>query len=97
MAAHGDIYTGTNVENASYGLTICAERAAIFNAVGHGMKKLKALAVISNNIEPIPPCGACRQVIRQFSDVDATIIMAGIDGRIETKSIGELLPMSFTL
>jgi cytidine deaminase len=93
----GKIYTGTNVENASYGLTICAERAAIFNAVAHGIKKVKLIAITSDNIKFIPPCGACRQVIREFSDDDTMIIMAGANGEVQVKSISELLPLSFIL
>ena len=91
----GEIFIGANVENISYGLTICAERAAIFNAISHGKRKIKAIAIATNNDKPIPPCGACRQVIREFSDAGALIIMVGSTGACETKTIEELLPFNF--
>ena len=94
---NGEIYIGTNIENASYGLTICAERAAIFNAVSQGQRKLTAIAITSSSGKPTPPCGACRQVIREFSDSRALVIMAGKDQTFETKTIDELLPLSFVL
>ena len=91
----GEIFTGANVENISYGLTICAERSAIFNAISHGKRKIKAIAIATNNDKPIPPCGACRQVIREFSDAGTLIIMVGSTGVYETKTIDELLPFNF--
>jgi cytidine deaminase len=91
----GEIFTGANVENISYGLTICAERSAIFNAVSHGKRKIEAVAIATNKDKPIPPCGACRQVIREFSDVGTLIIMVGSTGVYETKTIDELLPFNF--
>jgi cytidine deaminase len=97
LTAKGNIYTGVNVENASYGLTICAERAAIFAAVaqeGPGMR-LKALAVVSDQPGPCPPCGACRQVIFEFGP-EALVIFQGPDG-LEEVPIAQLLPASFSL
>lgn len=91
----GEIFTGANVENSSYGLTICAERSAIFNAISHGKRKIKAVAIATNKDKPIPPCGACRQVIREFSDAETLIIMVGSTGVYETKTIDELLPFNF--
>lgn len=67
----GKIYSGSNVENASFGLACCAERTAIFNAVGHGEKKIRALALVAKSARP---CGACRQVITEFAAKDAEII-----------------------
>ena len=93
----GKIYTGTNVENASYGLTICAERAAIFNAISEGQRRLTAIAITSSSDRPIPPCGACRQVISEFSDPTALIIMAGEGQTFDTRSIDQLLPFNFVL
>lgn len=93
----GEIFVGTNIENASYGLTICAERAAIFNAVSHGQSRLRAIAITSSNDKPTPPCGACRQVIKEFSDVDTLIIMAGQNQTFDSKTVDELLPFSFVL
>jgi cytidine deaminase len=94
---NGEIFVGTNVENASYGLTICAERAAIFNAVSHGQPKIRAIAITSSNGKPTPPCGACRQVIKEFSTPNTVIIMAGSQKELDVKTIDDLLPFSFTL
>ena len=92
---NGKKYKGINVENASYGLTLCAERNAITTAVTEGMKKIKLLVVTGNTSEPISPCGACRQVIREFSDKDTVIILANKDGKYESTSLEKLLPYSF--
>lgn len=93
----GRTFTGVNVENASYGLTICAERAAIFAAVaaeGSAMR-ISRLAVVTADGAPAAPCGACRQVLLEFGP-DATILFRGRDG-IETTTARELLPHAFTL
>ncbi|MFH1594937.1 MAG: cytidine deaminase [Pseudomonadota bacterium] len=93
----GHIFTGGNVENASYGLTICAERAAVAAAVageGPGMR-IYALAVVSDPPAPLAPCGACRQVLLEFG-ADAVIIFQGRDGLTEALA-GELLPQGFRL
>ena len=92
---NGKKYKGVNVENASSGLTLCAERNAITTAVTGGMKKIKLLVVTGNTSEPISPCGACRQVIREFSDKDTVIILANKDGKYESTSLEKLLPYSF--
>lgn len=97
LTEKGNIYSGVNVENASYGLTVCAERAAIFTAVGREgpEMRLKALAVVGDQSGPCPPCGACRQVIFEFGP-DAVIIFPGEDG-LEEASIASLLPGAFSL
>lgn len=92
---NGKKHKGVNVENASFGLTLCAERNAITTAVTQGMKKIRLLIVTGNTLEPISPCGACRQVIREFSDKDTVIILANRDGKYKITSIEELLPYSF--
>ena len=92
---NGKKYKGINVENASYGLTLCAERNAITTAITGGMKKIKLLVITGNTPEPISPCGACRQVIREFSDKDTVIILANKDGKYESTSLEKLLPYSF--
>ncbi len=91
------IFTGCNIENASYGLSICAERAAIFNAVSQGKTKIKALAVASHSNEPVYPCGACRQVLNEFADereIDVYIISPS---GIKKHLLSELLPYAFRL
>lgn len=96
LTENGSIYSGTNIENASYGLTICAERVAIFKAISEGAKKIVAIAVISDNSEICVPCGACRQVIWEFGK-DIEVIMASFEGEMDIKKIGNLLPQGFIL
>ena len=92
---NGKIYTGANVENASFGLTICAERSAIFKAVNDGAKKIKAIAVVAEGDNLPSPCGACRQVIAEFSTKDTTVIFANTKDEKKIKKIFELLPYMF--
>ncbi len=92
----GNIYTGTNVENVSYGLTICAERVAIFNAVSNGERVIKKIAVYSPKMAGIAPCGACLQVIKEFADKDTTIIIIKENDEYEEKSLSDFLPSPFT-
>jgi len=98
LTDEGEIFTGCNVENASYGLTNCAERSAIFTAV-QGTKgarlKVRAVAVVNGNNVPCSPCGACRQVIAEFGD-DVIVIFQGQKDFVEM-SIQDLLPESFRL
>ena len=92
----GALFAGCNVENASYGLTVCAERNAIFNAVGGGATDLVALVVYTPTPSPVTPCGACRQVLTEFApDADVICICAG-PKRLTFKAT-ELLPNAFTL
>ncbi len=93
--ASGKIYLGCNVENASYSLTICAERNAIFQAVAQGETKFSELAVFVQSDKLFPPCGACRQVISEFSD-DIRIIY-GNELTFAITNISKLLPESFSL
>ena len=99
LAADGTIYRGCNVENASYGLTSCAERNAIFAAVADGNIDFVAVAVATNAKDAARPCGACRQVIAEFSQADNPIIImsAGSDGAVVCENINDLLPATFTL
>jgi len=90
----GSIYEGCNIENASYGLTNCAERTAIFKAVSEGRTKFKALAVVADTEGPCAPCGACRQVMGEFNI--PIIIMGNLKGDIEVVSTEALLPFSFS-
>ena len=93
LTKSGKIYTGCNIENASYGLTNCAERTAIFKAVSEGRTKFKALAVVADTEGPCAPCGACRQVISEF-DIPQ-IILANLKGNYRVVSLDELLPFRF--
>jgi len=93
LAKSGRIYNGCNVENASYGLSICAERVAIFKAVCAGEQQFEALAVASETLAT--PCGACRQVLAEFG-LDIQVIVAGLEEEREVYTVGDLLPVSFT-
>jgi len=91
---NGETVTGTNVENVSYGLTICAERAAVVRAVSQFGPKIRiaAAAVANLNGKPSPPCGACRQVLAEFTEPDAPVIFPAADGT-RTMTFSELLPL----
>ena len=93
----GDIIAGANLENASYGLSICAERAAVAAAVAAGHRRFEAIAVASPGPDPATPCGACRQVLREFPrGVDLEVLCAGEAGeRLLATTLGALLPDSF--
>lgn len=94
LFSSGKIYSGCNVENASYGLTVCAERNAIFQAVAQGERELKGIA-IAVPTEGFPsPCGACRQVIREFA-VDCPVVLVNGSGQTRMTSLKTLLPESF--
>ena len=90
----GKIFTGCNVENASYGLTICAERVAIFKAISEGETEFTQIAVVADTPELTPPCGACRQIIWEFCG-DVPVIFANLEGATETVQMKELLPRAF--
>lgn len=90
----GKVYTGCNVENASYGLTICAERVVLYKAISEGEKEFAALAVIGDTPTPCSPCGACRQVLCEFAK-EMPVIMGNLQGDILVKTVDELLPGSF--
>lgn len=94
LCEDGTLYEGCNIENASYGLTTCAERTAIFKAVSEGHIKFKALAVVADTEGPCAPCGACRQVMAEFKI--PLIIMGNLMGNIKIVTIEELLPFSFS-
>ncbi|MCD7874433.1 MAG: cytidine deaminase [Acidaminococcaceae bacterium] len=91
--ADGHIFTGGNVENASYGLTCCAERNAVFAAIGSGARSFKALCVVADTEEPVAPCGACRQVLAEFPF--EKIILANCKGLTKIMTVAELLPYGF--
>ncbi|MEG2053561.1 MAG: cytidine deaminase [Oscillospiraceae bacterium] len=96
LGGNGKVYTGCNVENASYGLTNCAERTAIFSMVADGCSCLSALAIYSPNKAPVYPCGACRQVMLEFCQNENTpIYLYGKDSEIIKTTIGEVLPFAF--
>src|SRR5271154_4664561 len=87
--ASGRIYCGCNVENLSFGLTVCAERAAVFAAVAAGETRFEAIAVVADSVQPVTPCGACRQVLVEFSQ-DLQICSENLQGQRYESTIGEL-------
>ncbi len=95
----GDIVTGTNVENASYGLTICAERSAVCTMIAQygPAVRIDAVCVTNLNKTASSPCGACRQVLAEFMDDDAWVIFPGANGQQEIRRLSELLPFGFHL
>ena len=99
LGADGNIYTGSNVENTSYGLSICAERAAVFHAVGAGERVFRMLVLVAGTKEsPATPCGACRQVLVEFGSQDMLVVCAALDGSVTFQAtLSELLPHGFSM
>jgi cytidine deaminase len=97
LTDQGDVVTAANVENASYGLAICAERSVVVAAVAAGYRSFVAVAVAGNGPDPVTPCGACRQVLREFpKGADLEVLCAGEAGEeLLTTTLGTLLPESF--
>jgi cytidine deaminase len=89
------VFRGANVENASYGLTVCAERVAVGAAVATGIRRLDAVAVATGTREPTPPCGACLQVLAEFGGPELPVLLAGAGGRVVETTLGELMPRAF--
>lgn len=97
LGRSGAVYLGTNVENASFGLSNCAERTAIFRAVSDGETEFEAIAICADGPEPTPPCGACRQVLMEFG-ADMIVLTAGDagpDGPVIESTVADLLPEAF--
>lgn len=92
---HGKVYTGVNIENASYGATCCAERTAVFKAVSEGHTRLQSIAIASDDKDFIYPCGICRQVLAEFGDNNTKIICSNLQGDFKVHTLGELLPEAF--
>lgn len=90
----GEIVDGCNVESASYGLTVCAERVAIWKAISQGQRKIRQIAVVADTEELTPPCGVCRQIIWEFGG-DIPVTMANLKGKTETLQMKDLLPRAF--
>jgi cytidine deaminase len=96
LTEQGNVYTGCNVENSSYGLTVCAERVAIFNAVCAGERQFKALAICAGTKSFCSPCGACRQVLLEFGR-DTEVYMSNDKGEYKLMTAAELMPAAFEL
>ena len=96
LAENGKIYTGCNIENASYGATNCAERTAIFKAISEGNRKIRAIAIVGADEQCTYPCGICRQVIAEFADKNTEIILGKKSLEYIVKTLAEILPGAFT-
>jgi cytidine deaminase len=93
--ADGRIFTGCNIENSSYGSTLCAEQVALAKAVSEGARDFVRIVVMADTDRPIPPCGACRQVIFELCGGEMEVVMAKVDGQFEIRKANELLPAPF--
>jgi cytidine deaminase len=96
VQAGGRAYSGCNVENASYGLCICAERSAVASAIAAGARRLSAVAVASGTVPPTPPCGMCLQTLAEFAGPELPVVLVGARGSREETTLGALLPHAFT-
>jgi cytidine deaminase len=94
LGKSGQVYSGCNVENCSYGLTICAERVALFNAVAAGEREFVAVAIVADTPEVVSPCGACRQTLAEFG-LDTLVVSENKSGKRTRYTVGELLPHPF--
>jgi len=94
LTADGSIVVGCNVESASYGLSVCAERVAIWKAISIGKTKIQRIAVVADTEDLTPPCGVCRQIIWEFGG-DIPVIFANLNGKVETVQMKDLLPRAF--
>lgn len=97
MTGSGKVYTGANIENASYGATNCAERTAIFKAVSEGEREIKAIALVSDSKDYVYPCGICRQVMAEFGGSDTKIICGKSNGDFRVYALDDLLPAAFRI
>ncbi|HEM2808785.1 TPA: cytidine deaminase [Streptococcus suis] len=96
VAKDGQVFTGVNIENTSFGLTNCGERTAIFKAVSEGVTDFSELVVYGETEKPVSPCGACRQVMAEFFEQDLKVTLVAKDKSTVEMTVGELLPYSFT-
>ncbi len=96
LCKDGTVYTGCNIENASYTPTICAERTAVFKAISEGKRRFIAMAV-AGDATPCSPCGVCRQVLAEFCEPSFTVVLQGADGNPVRYTLAQLLPVKFTL
>jgi cytidine deaminase len=93
VTSDGQVFAGCNVENASFGLSVCAERHAVAAAVAAGCREIVGIAVVTSSRPPAAPCGACRQVLSEFGDFP--VILANLDGERRQTSVGDLIPLAF--
>jgi cytidine deaminase len=95
LSSDGRVFTGCNVENSTYGLSMCAERVAIFKAISEGVTEIRRVVVVTAHEHIAPPCGCCRQMIWEFAADDTEVVLANLTGDVRTYRISELLPEAF--
>ena len=95
VSKDGKVYHGCNIENAAYPVTNCGERTAIFKAISEGVTEFETLAVVADTARPVPPCGACRQVIAELCPPDMEVILTNLKGDVQKVLVKELLPGAF--
>ncbi|MBA4601213.1 cytidine deaminase [Thermoactinomyces mirandus] len=96
LTKDGKVIHGANIENASYGLTNCAERTAVFKAVSENEHSFSAIAIVADTKDPVSPCGACRQVLAEFCDPDMPVYLSNLKGDVRETTVGQLLPYAFS-
>ncbi|WP_433743214.1 cytidine deaminase [Falsibacillus pallidus] len=96
LTKNGKVYHGCNIENAAYSMCNCAERTALFKAYSEGDTQFEAIAVVADTTRPVPPCGACRQVISELCSKDMKVILTNLNGDIHELTVDELLPGAFS-
>ncbi|MCF6137962.1 cytidine deaminase [Pseudalkalibacillus berkeleyi] len=96
LSKDGKVYRGSNIENAAYSLCNCAERTALFKAYSEGDTAFKAIAVVADTKRPVPPCGACRQVISELCDPSMPVYLTNLNGDFQELKVSELLPGAFS-
>lgn len=96
LTKDGQVFGGCNIENAAYSVVNCAERTALFKAWSEGAREFAAIAVVADTKRPVPPCGACRQVISELCPPDMTVILTNLEGDVQTLTVSELLPGAFS-
>ncbi|TYS19505.1 cytidine deaminase [Rossellomorea vietnamensis] len=96
LTEDGKVYHGCNIENAAYSMCNCAERTALFKAYSEGDKKYTKMAVIADTNRPVPPCGACRQVISELCPSDMVVVLSNLKGDIQELTVAEILPGAFS-
>lgn len=96
LTKSGKVYTGCNIENAAFPVSLCAERTAIFKAISEGETEFVSLAVIANTDRPVPPCGSCRQVMAEFFQPEMPVYICNKDEKVMETTVSNLLPFSFS-
>ncbi|MGO4887221.1 cytidine deaminase [Anaerobacillus sp. MEB173] len=96
LTKEGKVYRGCNIENAAYSMCNCAERTALFKAYSEGDKQFSAIAVVADTKRPVPPCGACRQVISELCAQDTKVILTNLHGDVQEMTVADLLPGAFS-